>query len=44
VASQQPRREAVGALAINHIGEAQLGHEPVLDRAPQPLDATLGLR
>jgi hypothetical protein len=43
VAEEEARQERVGSLDRGDPREAQLGHEPVLERAPEPLDPTLGL-
>ncbi len=44
VARQEAGQEGVGGVLVPNPGQAQLGHEPVLKGAEEPLDAALGLR
>ena len=43
VALYEPEQEAIGILQGADTGHAHLFDQPVLQRAPQPFDTTLGL-
>jgi hypothetical protein len=43
VAGQVVDEEGVGPVTVIDTSEPQFRHEPILECAPQPLDATLGL-
>jgi hypothetical protein len=44
VSRQVAGEEGVGAITVLDPGDPELRYEPVLQRAPEALDATLGLR
>jgi hypothetical protein len=43
VAGEERGQQPVGAVDVGHAGEAQLHHQAILERPPEPLDAALRL-
>ena len=42
--AQEGGQETLRGAAVAHLRQAQLGHQAILERAPQAFDAALGLR